>query len=613
MNVLDRARPVLASRAARRLTRIEQMIGNDRSPGALAALGSADDREHPEGIDLDDCARELSDRLGLTQRQLEALIALACAELDPHLRALCDRLADGLNGWLLAELVYGQERAQLVSALSPGSPLLQLGLIELVGSAGILQRSITIAPRVITWLLGDRALDAAVPARRVENTSSEFRPDIARALRPNQALVITGPAGSGKTDLVATAAAINSWQTIAADAVGLKAAAARALVREARLLGAVLVIENAEALWDGDPDRLRALQHSVMPIVFTSTIGTFRAINFSQPTRRVEIAIPHEHERAALWTKHLGVAVQGIERYCVTPGTIARSAAIVADPPSAATVHEAIRTVLEDKLAAVGTLLKPTARFDDLVLPEETREALEEIVARVRHRGTVLRDWGMADKLGGPRGVSALFSGEPGTGKTMAARIVAAELGLDLYQIDVSRIVSKWIGETEKNLAQVFDAAEAGHALLLFDEADSLFAKRTEVKSSVDRYANMEVNFLLTRIERFDGIAILTTNLDASIDPAFRRRLTFRVEFPLPTEEERGQLWRKLIPDGVDVRDLARTFEMSGAYIRNSVERAAYLAAADGERRVTYRYIRLAAELEYMEMGKVTARMGARQ
>jgi len=205
-----------------------------------------------------------------------------------------------------------------------------------------------------------------------------------------------------------------------------------------------------------------------------------------------------------------------------------------------------------------------------------------------------------------------LFSGPPGTGKTMAAGLIAAELGLDLYQIDLSRIVSKYIGETEKQLAQVFDAAEAGHAILLFDEADSLFAKRTEVKSSNDRYANLEVNYLLQRMESFSGITILTTNFDASIDDAFRRRLAFRIAFPLPDVDERARLWERIIPEGVplaydvDFEALADRFEMSGGYIRNAALRAAYLAAND-RTPITMRHLTHAASLEYAAMGKLIA------
>jgi len=196
----------------------------------------------------------------------------------------------------------------------------------------------------------------------------------------------------------------------------------------------------------------------------------------------------------------------------------------------------------------------------------------------------------------------------------MAAGLVAQELGLDLYQIDLSRMVSKYVGETEKNLAQVFDAAEAGHAVLLFDEADALFSKRTEVKSSVDRYANLEVNYLLQRMEAFSGITILTTNFDNAIDEAFRRRLAFRIAFPVPELEERERLWRAVIPEralgkDIDFDELARRFEMSGGYIKNAALRAAFLAAADGTQ-IRMSHLMRAAGVEYASMGKVVVTRG---
>ena len=231
-------------------------------------------------------------------------------------------------------------------------------------------------------------------------------------------------------------------------------------------------------------------------------------------------------------------------------------------------------------------------------------------MARIQYRRRVFEEWGFADKYSKGLGLSAMFLGPPGTGKTMAATLIAGRLGLDIYQIDVSKIVSKFIGETEKNLAQVFDAAEAGHAIILFDEADALFASRGEVKSSVDRYANMEVNYLLQRLERFAGITILTTNLASSIDAAFKRRISFTVEFPLPEEPERERIWRAHIPARAEVSGetdfmwLAKRHVMSGGHIRNAVLRAAFLAAAE-HGPIRFEHLRRAAELEALAMGRV--------
>src|SRR6185369_1037583 len=180
-------------------------------------------------------------------------------------------------------------------------------------------------------------------------------------------------------------------------------------------------------------------------------------------------------------------------------------------------------------------------------LPADIHDSIVELVARIRHRRTVYDTWGFDQVMPTSRGLTALFQGGPGTGKTLVASAIAKELGMDLYRVDLSRVMSKWIGETEQNLAKLFDAAEDGHAIVLFDEADSLFAKRTEVRSSVDRYANLEVNYLLQRLDTFEGIAILTTNSGGSIDQAFKRRLSFRLSFPFPDEETRAELWRAFL------------------------------------------------------------------
>ena len=238
--------------------------------------------------------------------------------------------------------------------------------------------------------------------------------------------------------------------------------------------------------------------------------------------------------------------------------------------------------------------------------------AIDELMARIRERRHVYEDWNFAAKAGRSVGVSALFSGPPGTGKTMAAGLIAREVGTAVYQVDANKIVSKWIGETEKNLAALFDAAEAGQAILLFDEADALFGKRTDVKSSNDRHANQETNFLLQRLESFTGICILTTNHEDSLDEAFRRRLSLHVRFPMPEPEERARLWQALLPaeapveNGVDFGDLADQYEMSGGYIRNAVLRAAFYAA---DRNTQIRAVDLAraASLEYQAMGRVIA------
>jgi SpoVK/Ycf46/Vps4 family AAA+-type ATPase len=283
-------------------------------------------------------------------------------------------------------------------------------------------------------------------------------------------------------------------------------------------------------------------------------------------------------------------------------------------PLAAEHVTAGVRAHISERLGDLAIRQEIRPSWDDLVLAPDIVDQIAMLVARVRYARHVLDDWGFSAKLPKGQGVAALFSGPPGTGKTMVAGLIARELDLELYQVDLSRVVSKWVGETEKMLAKLFDAAEAGHALLLFDEADSLFAKRTDVRSAVDRYANLEVNYLLQRIESFGGVSILTTNLEASIDPALRRRLAASVAFWPPDQAEREQLWERMLASKapvqrpLDIPKLAATYEdMTGANIRNAVLAAAFLAAAESAP-ITYTRLDRAARAEYAAMGRVLDR-----
>lgn len=256
-------------------------------------------------------------------------------------------------------------------------------------------------------------------------------------------------------------------------------------------------------------------------------------------------------------------------------------------------------------LDELGRRIEPRAGWQDLVLAERQLKILQEVVAHVRQRSTVYQDWGFAKALRSGLGVTALFAGGSGTGKTLAAEVMAKELGLDLFIIDLSQVVSKYIGETEKNLSRVFDAAERGGALLLFDEADALFGKRSEVKDSHDRYANLEVSYLLMRMEAYRGLAILTTNMKKALDSAFMRRIRFVVDFPFPGEKERAEIWSRVLPSqaptkGIDPALLAQ-LTVAGGSIRNIALSGAFLAAEEGDR-LQMRHMLAAARTEYLKL-----------
>ena len=261
-------------------------------------------------------------------------------------------------------------------------------------------------------------------------------------------------------------------------------------------------------------------------------------------------------------------------------------------------------------LPTLARRLSPKHTWDDLILPPTQKTQLREICNQAKYHHLVWEEWGFEDKLSLGRGLTVLFSGLPGTGKTMAAGVIAKELQLDLYQIDLSQIISKYIGETEKNLNRIFTAAANANAILLFDEADALFGKRSDVKDAHDRYANIEVGYLLQKMEEYEGVAILTTNLRDSLDKAFVRRLRFIVEFPFPNYEQRYQIWSQIWPQAtkcspdLDLVMLARKCELAGGNIRNIALAAAFLAADDGGM-VGMDHVIRAAQREYQKMGKV--------
>ena len=391
--------------------------------------------------------------------------------------------------------------------------------------------------------------------------------------------------------------------------------------------GAVPVIANLDVSSDSDSGALALLvaQHLEQfpgPVVITTT-GRIEIPSRLRSTLRQTWPVPDVATRRMLWAKALDDEAPDEQldslaiRYALGAGDIGASvqAARIRSndvPPTFATISAGVQDTVAERLGELAHRVVIRQSWNDLVLSPETRDDVDMLVARVRHRHNVLETWNFKSKIGRGMGVAALFSGPPGTGKTMVAGLIAKELDLELYQVDLSRIVSKWVGETEKQLARVFEAAEAGHALLLFDEADALFAKRSaEVKSAVDRYANLEVNYLLQRVESFEGVVILTTNLDTSIDPALRRRLASHITFGKPEPAEQLVLWKSMLATGAPLAanlrldQLSDEFdEMTGANIRNAVLGAAFLASEEGSE-IRADHLRRAARSEYRAMGHV--------
>ncbi len=559
----------------------------------------------------------------------------------------------------LLGLLQPSTTGRLVNAegLFASSPLVRGGLVRVgEGDEPFMGRSVRVAPSVAAFVAGGFELDPSL-ARAVRVVREAPAVDLlfdravrepidrtlARVGTPGAPVVVlVGAAGTGKSSLAYEHLVFPGRPALEVHAESLlrpgETAASRIadLRRDARMLGAPLLVDLADADQEdpalADGYRQLALVASEHPhgAVITARDAASWFVSLLDQAVVAHLPLPTKEQRVTLWRRGLSSGVAGevdedvleaAARYPLSGGAIARAslAAVAAvqagggrrrGRPRVEDVVTACRAQLTPRLSGIATRIVTTFTWDDLIIPEESAERLREIVAYARYKTQVFDAWGYGRLLPYGRGLSVLFSGPPGTGKTMASGIVAGELGMEVFRIDLSRTVSKYIGETEKNLGRIFDEAAKSQSILLFDEADSLFAKRTSVKSSVDRYANLEVNYLLQRMEDFEGVTILTTNFEGSIDEAFRRRIRFRVHFPAPDLATRARLWERVVtPEArgdkpLDFELLAEDYELSGGHIKNAALRAAFFAAAAG-RRVEMRDLHKAARLESHKLGKL--------
>jgi hypothetical protein len=582
---------------------------------------------------------------GLSPFERDVLVLCAGVELDASFAACC---AAGQGDAGTSYPTFGMALATLPgahwSALSPAAPLRRWRLVDLVPGDLITRSPLRIEERVLHYLAGVSHLDVRLDGivERVP-LPAELPPSQERSARRVAHLWIAGSEARAWPVVQLVGDSPGSARAVAARgcaAVGLGLHTVRAGdlpagadEREAfvRLWGRESALESSALLLEADETdtaermRLRALAERMpgpLLLAVREPISGVRRTDI-----RVEVARPLPDEQLALWRAHLGpvsaslngrldglvahfsLEAEAIRSACAAlawavPGSEA-AAAEVEDP--GALVWDACRGQTRARLDQLAQRIVPTAGWDDLVLPPEQRRLLAEIAAQVHHRSQVYSAWG----LGGPGrrglGVTALFAGPSGTGKTMAAEVLARELRLDLFRIDLSQVVSKYIGETEKNLRRVFDAAEGAGAVLLFDEADALFGRRSEVRDSHDRYANIEISYLLQRMEDYQGLALLTTNMKTALDPAFVRRLRFIVAFPFPDQVQREELWRRAYParmptEGLDPVRLAR-LNVAGGDVRNIALRAAFLAA-EADEPVRMGHVLRAARGEYAKLEK---------
>lgn len=405
--------------------------------------------------------------------------------------------------------------------------------------------------------------------------------------------------------------------------------ALRLALRDARLSGAIPYLSGWDAcLKNGVPGPTvfaELCNHPDLAIAVSRERWQPQGIDRDHYLIWLEFSLPEYPQRQAMWWHFLGQAaeIEALDipalssQFSFTSDQIRDTVASARDlavQRGSSLQNEALfaaaRAQADPRLSTLARQIKPRYQWADIILPEDQLAMLHELVATVRGRPKVLYDWDVRRKLVSNAGITALFAGPPGTGKTMAAEVIASELNLDLYKIDLSTIVNKYIGETEKNLEKVFTEAETSNAILFFDEADALFGKRSEVRDAHDRYANIEISYLLQRMEAYDGITILATNLRANLDEAFTRRLQFAVDFPFPEEDERLHIWETLFPATVprhpelDLALMARRFKLAGGNIRNIIVSAAYLAAADGGQ-VSMEHLMHGTRRELQKMGRM--------
>jgi Winged helix domain, variant/ATPase family associated with various cellular activities (AAA) len=551
---------------------------------------------------------------------------------------------------------------------APSAPLLRHDLIHLISDANyiestLLARMLKLDERVVCRLLGENRLDPALascctlflPHTADEVAVSRRGEALLVLIRNSQStgepirLYFSGAqAESKRREARALAAAIGA-SLLALDLGHALtqmidfAQLTRRLLDELRSRQAILYVEPFDLLLE--PDRAGERHRLLEALAEYNGVTILSGVQSKLPRGRgthgqlqVDWPIPSHEQRVRSWRDSLDAAGEAVDedlvdtlagRFLLMPDQISDAVAgarIRADwrmatatpndgdsprrPLDLPNLFEAARAQSEATLEGLARKIEPVHSWDQIVLPADTLAQLREMCEQVVYRHRVLDEWGFGSRLSVGKAVTALFVGPPGTGKTMAADIIAHELGLDLYKIDLSGVVSKYIGETEKNLRRIFSAAENANAILFFDEADALFGKRSEVRDSHDRYANIEVAYLLQQMDQYQGVAILATNLRQNMDEAFVRRLGFAIDFPFPDEEQRAQIWRLLFPpeasrvSDIDFSALGNQLRITGGNIKNIVLSAAFLAASANES-VGTEHLLHATRREYRKMGKV--------
>jgi hypothetical protein len=587
---------------------------------AAAAMNAAAESDPPPPLIL------LSRRLELSAFERNVLLLCAALELDTRIGELCARAQHAPHRpyptFALALAMFDDPAWEV---MSPGRPLRFWRLIDInqPGAEPLTTSALRADERIVNYIKGLNYLDDRLtpllmpfdaPAGSAVAPSQQHAADHVAHLLGDAAggvpppIQLVGPDPLSK-QLVAQQAAdtlgLNVFRMpgeLLPQQAGDLETLARLWHRESLLLPIALFLDTHDqggeqkadgaAHTMGSLERFLARSHGVFLISSREPRATL-----PRTAHTVDVDKPTRAEQLAAWSHALGDAAGDspallagqFNLNTVTIAEIAETA--LADDADGTPLHDrlwaACRARTRPQLERLAHRIYPVATWDDIVLPDEELRVLRQLAAQVAHRTTVYDTWGFRQRMTRGLGINALFAGESGTGKTLAAEVIANHLQLDLYRIDLSAVVSKYIGETEKNLRRLFDAAEDGGAILFFDEADALFGKRSEVRDSHDRYANIEINYLLQRMESYGGLAVLATNMKSALDKAFLRRLRFVLTFPFPGKAQREAIWRHAWPAdtpvrGLDYEHLAR-FNLTGGSIANTALNAAFLAADRGE------------------------------
>lgn len=600
---------------------------------------------------------QLCRRFSLSEFERHLLLLCAAIEADSRFPDLCAK-ANGTNQCYYP--TFGLALSAFPnphwSAIAPVGALRYWKLITLgVGNYTLTNIPLQIDERILHYLLGVKTTDPLltdvtelshppqplVPSHQALTDNIEALWQLNASQHAAPIIQLCGPDIEDKTDITQALGHVSTRQVSLLNCHRIPlnseelAAFIRRLVRECILDHRVLLL-NCDDLDSSDQPRRAAIHQLFEDFQGFLVVATRTPLqSIHRPMVRFDVSRPDPHEQLFIWetgvdglisqldaegksipeSDQFGQALQVLTaQFQLSSGMIRRVCTSTAgqltlpsSPPLRQALWQNCRVQARPGLDELAERIESKLSWDDLVLPPLQKSTLQEISAHVRQRATVYEEWGFAAKNRRGLGLTALFSGPSGTGKTLAAGVIANELNLDLYKIELSAVVSKYIGETEKNLQRIFDAAESGGVILLFDEADSIFGKRSEVSDAKDRYANLEVSYLLQRMESYNGLAILTTNLQSNLDAAFMRRLRFVTQFSLPDPAHRVEIWRRIFPTGTPTQGLnfekLSQLNAPGGNIRIIALNAAFLAADAGEP-VQMKHILQATQTEYEKLGK---------